>query len=241
MDWLSSLPLYGWVFLTVIVLSVLGAVVFLLLRGFKGKFGPVEIGGLREELDSKLEMAKKEEANIRDDNDLGAELKKFMDEVDENLHADLIAKIEEIDKKIIELFIGSECEFPVFRFISSIKKELYSRVNYNDLKNKLKASKRDAYIKRIKDDIRNEYDHTYRLTLNLNCGIKYLSFDIVEHQIFAAVDWVLADFIKILKARLEEKISKYKEDMPLFKTEVRRIRHVDIPLKRNQDYLSALG
>jgi hypothetical protein len=28
------------------------------------------------------------------------ELKKLMDEVDENLHADLIAKIEEIDRKV---------------------------------------------------------------------------------------------------------------------------------------------
>jgi hypothetical protein len=241
MDWLSSLPLYGWIFLTVIVLSVLGVVVFLLLRGFKGKFGPLEIGGLREELNDKLEKTKKEEANIRDDNDLGAELKKFTEEVDANMHADLIAKIEEIDQKVNTFFAGSECEFPVFRFMGSIKKELYNRVNYNDLKNKLKTSGRDTYIKRLKEGIRNEYDHTYRLTLNLKCGLKYPSFDMVEHQIFAAVDWVMAEFIKVLKFRLEEKIAKYKEDMPLFKTESRRIKHVDIPMKRNQNYLSALS
>jgi hypothetical protein len=241
MDWLSSLPLYGWVFLTLIVFAVLGMVLFLLLRGFKGKFGPVEIGGLREELDDKLEKARKEEANIRDDNDLGAELKKFTEEVDANMHADLIAKIEEIDQKVNTFFAGSECEFPVFRFMGSIKKELYNRVNYNDLKNKLKTSGRNAYIKRLKDDIRNEYDHTYRLTLNLKCGLKYPAFDMVEQQIFNAVDWVMAEFSRILKSRLEEKIAKYKEDQPLFKTEARRIKHVDIPLKRNQDYLSALS
>jgi hypothetical protein len=241
MDWLASLPLYGWVFITLIVFAVLGVVVFLLLRGIKGKFGPVEIGGLREELDDKLEKARKEEANIRDDNDLGAELKKFTDEVDKSLYADLIVKIEEIDHRVNEFFAGSECEFPVFRFMGAIKKELYNRINYNDLKNKLKTSSREAYIKRLKDDIRNEYDHTYRLTLNLKCGLKYPSFDIVEHQTFAAVDWVMAEFIRILKSRLEEKIAKYKEDQLLFKTEARRIKHVDIPLKRNQDYLSALS
>jgi hypothetical protein len=58
MDWLSGLPLYGWIFLTVIIFAVLGVIIFLLLRGFRGKFGPVEIGGLREELDSKLKEAK---------------------------------------------------------------------------------------------------------------------------------------------------------------------------------------
>jgi hypothetical protein len=240
MEWLSNLPLYGWIFITIIVFAVLGAALFLLLRGFKGKFGPVEIGGLREEMDDKLEKARKEEANIRDDNDLGVELKKFTEEVDANTHADLIAKIEEIDRKINEFFVDSECEFPVFRFMDSIKKELYNRVNYNDLKNRLKTSGRGAYIKRLKDDIRNKYDHTYRLTLNLKCGLKYPSFDIVEHQIYAAVDWIMAEFIRILESRLEEKIAKYKEDQPLFKTEIRRIKHVDIPLKRNQDYLSAL-
>jgi hypothetical protein len=241
MDWLSNLPLYGWIFLTSIIFVVLCAVVFLLLRGFKGKFGPLEIGGLREELDNKIKETKEEETKIREDNDLGIELKKFMDEVDENLHADLIAKIEEIDRKVNEFFIDSECEFPIFRFMNSIKKEFYNRVNYNDLKNRLKTSSRDAYIKRLKDDIRNEYDHTYRLTLNLKCGLKYPSFSIVEQQLFSTVDWVIAEFLKILKTRIEEKIAKYKGDQPLFKTENRRIKHVDVPLKRNQDYLAALS
>jgi hypothetical protein len=241
MDWLSNLPIYGWIFLTIIIFAILGIFVFLLLRGFRGKFGPLEIGGLREELDNKIKETKEEETKIREDNDLGMELKKFMDEADENLHADLIARIEEIDKKVNEFFIGSECEFPAFKFMSSIKKELYNRVNYNDLKNRLKTSGRSAYIKRLKDDIRNEYDHTYRLTLNLKCGIKYPAFPIVEQQLFSAVDWAIAEFLKILKSRIEEKIAKYKEVQPLFKTDIRRIKHVDIPLKRNHDYLSALN
>jgi hypothetical protein len=91
-------------------------------------------------LRNKIKETKEEEIKIRADNDLGMELKKLMDEVDENLHADLIAKIEEIDRKVNEFFIGSGCEFPVFRFIGSIKKELYNRVNYNDLKNRIKTS-----------------------------------------------------------------------------------------------------
>jgi hypothetical protein len=219
----------------------LGVIVFLLLRGFKGKFGPLEIGGLREELDGKIKEAKEEESKIREDNDLGIELKKFTDEVDENLHADLISKIEEIDKKVNGVFAGSECEFPVFRFMGSIKKELYNRVNYNDLKNRLKTSGRDAYIKRLKDDIRNEYDHTYRLTLNLKCGLKYPEFPVVKQQLFSAADWVMSEFLDIEKARIKEKIARYEEIRPLFKTEDRRIKHVDIPLKRNQDYLAALN
>jgi hypothetical protein len=240
MEWLASLPIYGWIFGTIIIFSILGTIIFLLLRGFKGKFGPLEINGLREEMGSKIKEAKEEEIKIRDDNDLGAELKKFMDESDSNLHADLIAKIEEIDRKVNGFFTGSECEFPVFRFMGSIKKELYNRVNYNDLKNRLKTSGREAYIKRLKDDIQNEYDHTYRLTLNLKCGLKYPDFSFVEQQLFSAVDWVMSEFIRILRSRLEEKIAKYKEIQPLFKTEARRIKHVDIPLKRNQDYLAAL-
>jgi hypothetical protein len=241
MEWLSSLPLYGWIFLTVIIFAVLGVIVFLMLRGLRGKFGPLEIGGLREEVDEKIRLAKEEETKIREDNDLGAELKKFTDEVDANLHADLIAKIEEIDHKVNAFFAGSECEFPVFRFMGAIKKELYNRVNYNDLKNRLKTSGREAYIKRLKDDIRNEYDHTYRLTLNLKCGLKYPPFSEVEQQLFVAVDWVMAEFLGILKARIKEKIAKYETDQPLFKTEIRRIKHVDVPLKRNQEYLAALN
>jgi hypothetical protein len=241
MDWVSDLPVYGWIFGTIMILAILGTIIFLHMRGFRGKFGPLEIGGLREELDDKIKEAKEEEIKIRDDNDLGAELKKFMDESDANLHADLIAKIEEIDRKVNGFFAGSECEFPVFRFMGSIKKELYNRVNYNDLKNRLKISGREAYIKRLKDDIRNEYDHTYRLTLNLKCGLKYPDFSIVEQQLFSAVDWVMSEFIRIIKSRLEEKIAKYREVQSIFKTETRRIKHVDVPLKRNQDYLAALS
>jgi hypothetical protein len=241
MDWLSNLPMYGWIFLTVIIFAVLGVIVFLILHGLRGKFGPLEIGGLREEVDEKIRLAQEEETKIREDNDLGAALKKFTDEVDTNLHADLIAKIEEIDHKINAFFAGSECEFPVFRFMGSIKKELYNRVNYNDLKNRLKASGREAYIKRLKDDIRNEYDHTYRLTLNLKCGLKYPPFSEVEQHLFSAVDWVMAEFLGILKSRIKEKIAKYEADQPLFQTEIRRVKHVDIPLKRNRDYLTALS
>jgi hypothetical protein len=216
-------------------------VTFLLLRGFKGKFGPVEIGGLREELDEKIKEAREEENKIREDNDLGIELKKFTDEIDENLHADLIAKIEEIDKKVIGFFAGSECEFPIFRFMGSIKKELYNRVNYNDLKNRLKTSGRDAYIKRLKEDIRNAYDHTYRLTLNLKCGLKYPAFPVVEQPLFSAVDWIIAEFLASERFRIKEKITKYEDVRPFFKTDARREKHVDIPLKRNRDYLAALS
>jgi hypothetical protein len=114
-------------------------------------------------------------------------------------------------------------------------------VNYNDLKNRLKTSGRDAYIKRLKDDIRNEYDHTYRLTLNLKCGLKYPAFSVVEQQLLSAVDWVMTEFLDIEKSRIKEKIAKYEEARTLFKTDIRRVKHVDIPLKRNQDYLLALG
>jgi hypothetical protein len=241
MAWLKDLPLYGWICLTLIILSGLGVIVYLLSRGLKGKFGPIEINGLREEVHEKIRQAKEEEIKIREDNDLGSELKKFTDEVDANLHADLIAKIEEIDHKVNALFAGSECEFPVFRFMGSIKKELYNRVNYNDLKNRLKTSGREAYIRRLKDDIRSEYDHTYRMTVNLKCGLKYPPFSELEQQIFGAVDWVIAEFLRIEKYRISEKITKYKETGPLFKTEIRRVKHVDVPLKRNQDYLTALG
>jgi hypothetical protein len=241
MEWMASLPIYGWIFLTLIIFSSFGTIIFLLLRGLKGKFGPVEIGGLRNELDGKLKEAKEEEGKIREDNDLGIELKNFTDEVDRNLRADLIAKIEEVDKKVIAFFAGSECEFPVFRFMGSIKKELYNRVNYNDLKNQLKTSGRDSYIKRLKEDIRNAYDHTYRLTLNLKCGLKYPAFSVVEHPIFSAVDLVMAEFLDVERSRIKEKITKYEDVRPLFKTEDRRIKHVDIPLKRNRDYLTALS
>jgi hypothetical protein len=241
MDWLSNLPIYGWIFLTIIIFAVLGVIVFLMTRGLRGKFGPLEIGGLREEVDEKIRLTKEEEAKIRDDNDLGVELKKFTDEVDANLHADLIAKIEEIDHKVNVFFDGTECEFPAHRFMGMIKKELYNRVNYNDLKNRLKTSGREAYITRLKNDIRNEYDHAYQLTLNLKCGLKYPAFPEVEQRLFAAVDWVMAEFLGIIKSRIKEKISKYEADQPLFQTEIRRVKHVDIPLKRNRDYLAALS
>jgi hypothetical protein len=241
MEWMANLPIYGWIFLTLIIFAAFGMIIFLLLKGFKGKFGPVEISGLREELDEKLKEAREEENKIREDNDLGIELKKFTDEVDANLHADLIAKIEEIDQKVIEFFAGSECEFPIFRFMGSIKKELYNRVNYNDLKNRLKTSGRGAYIKRLKEDIRNAYDHTYRLTLNLKCGLKYPPFPVVEQSLFSAVDWIMAEFLDIERLWVKEKITKYEDVRPLFKTEDRRIKHVDTPLKRNRDYLAALS
>jgi hypothetical protein len=240
MEWLSNLPLYGWIFLTVIILAGFGVVVFLLSRGLKGKFGPIEIGGLRDEVDEKIRQAKEEEQKIREDDDLGTELKKFTDEVDANLHADLITIIEEIDHKVNAHFSGSECEFPIFRFMGAIKKEFYNRVNYNDLKNKLKTSGREAYIQRIKDDIRNSYDHAYRLTLNLKCGLKYPAFLVVEHPVFDSVDWAMSEFVRVIQFRIKEKVSKYQDYRPLFKTEIRRIKHVDVPLKRNQDYLKDL-
>jgi hypothetical protein len=54
------------------------------------------------------------------------------------------------------------------------------------------------------------------------------------------VDWVMSEITKAIQLRIREKISKYQEYQPLFKTEIRRIKHVDVPLKRNQDYLKEL-
>jgi dynactin complex subunit len=63
----------------------------------------------------------------------------------------------------------------------------------------------------------------------------------VEQQLFSAVDWVMAEFLNIENARIKEKIAKYEEMRSLFKTEIRRVKHVDVPLKRNQEYLAALS
>jgi hypothetical protein len=228
MEFLGSISTIGWV---VICIAFIALLIFLGAHGLRIKAGDkyIGIGG------AKRDIIEKEE-----DDDICHELKKFADNVDQNLHADIIALIEDFDLLINNIATGEKCFFTLLRFSEIIKHELYRRVNYNNLKEHLSVSSRAWYVKDIKKQIAqryNEFRHTAGLAV---CGEMYPDYAVIEGKISMAIDRWADDVVLATTKRLEEKINRYHQTEKEFKTKLHAEKYCVKPRNRNIEYIRAL-
>ena len=226
---LNELPL---VHLLIIVISFLAFVAFLLVCGFTLKFGDKEIniGGVQRLL------AKRDKDTL-----LKESLKKFSDDVDHEVTANLYDLVEQIEDDLgPRLMQGEHCYFSFEKFSSIVKNELYKRIRRNNLWEKLSDAGKERYIATILRDIEKRYDLLQAKTKQVKCGDTYAEFSNVKNDIRDVLINFFDGTIDILVDGMKKKCEKYEKSKEEFETTAARKICCDDCIAKNQERIKRL-
>ena len=201
------------------------------INGFSVKLGEKElhIGGVRRLL------AKKDEDTL-----LKEELKRFADDVDHEIEADLFDLIEDLDTKIEGLALSEHCYFTFEKFTSIFKNELEKRVRRNNLKEKLAESDREKYASSILRDIEEKHELLQAKIATVKCGDTYQKFDGIKENARQLLYSFFDEAKTILITAYKRKIAKYNEVKERFKTSAARKFCCDDCIMKNRKYIKKL-
>jgi hypothetical protein len=176
----------------VIILSfllVFISVVF--INGFSIRLGDKEcnIGGVMRLL------AKKDE-----DISLKESLKKFSDDIDHEIEADLYDLIEDVDTRVDRMLVDNHCYFTMDKFSSLVKKELQKRVRRNNLRERLSELGRAKYTAKILKDVEKQYQFFQVKTVSTGCKDQYGDFSTIKDFVQAELNTFFFFFFEILVA-----------------------------------------
>jgi len=218
--------------LLIIVLSALVLVAIVFINGFSLKFGEKElnIGGIMRLL------AKRDKDAL-----LKESLKKFTDDVDHEVTANLYDLVEELEDHLEPPLIqGEHCYFTFEKFSAIVKSELYKRIRRNNLWEKLTESSRDRYIATILKDIEKRYRLLQEKVKQVKCGDSYEEFAAIKEPIRKVLDKFFDGAAKIMVAGMEKKIDEYEKTKPEFKTTAARKICCDDCIEKNKSRIKKL-
>lgn len=245
----EKLPLEGW-----IVIAFIAVLLFILLhklikKGIKFGLGDknIIVGDLEKNVDGKLELFKadieKKEKDRLHDEEVRKKLFRQSGEIDEKTKADERRVIRRINSTIKDVFLPFvKCEMPILSVVELIKDVLQEKVDYNCMRERLTATERKGYIADILYRIETDYKHFLTKIHAVPCGVeKYPSWKEISPQIEKIVnDWA-DEMIRIIGRRIKEKITMYKTEQAAFLLPEYKEICIDCPIKKNNDYLKALG
>lgn len=212
--------------LLLIILSLLTFIALILLNGFSIKLGEKEIniGGIQRLL------AKRDKDTL-----LKESLKKFSDDIDHEVTANLYDFVEDLEDHMVgPLVMGDHCYFTFEKFTSLIKSELYKRIRRNSLWEKLSDAGRDRYIASILKDIEKRYELLRAKANQVKCGDIYTEFANIRDAIRGVLVKFFDGTTEILIAGMERKIEKYETTKEEFKTSMARKICCDDCIAKNQ-------
>jgi len=220
------------VHLLIIVFSVLALVAIIFINGVSIKLGEKElnIGGILRLLEKRDKDALLKEA-----------LKKYTDDVDHEVTANLYDLVEELEDHLeAPLLLGEHCYFTWEKFSAIVKSELYKRIRRNNLWEKLTESSRDKYISTILKDIETRYQLLQAKVKQVKCNDSYKDFSAIKEAIRGVLNKFFDGTAEILVKGMEKKIEKYKETTPEFKTASARKICCDDCIAKNQSRIKKL-
>jgi len=218
----NNLPIEN---LLVIVLSSLVLVMIVFINGISIRIGEKEfnIGGLLRLI------AKKDEDML-----LKEGLKKFSDNVDHEVTANLYDLVGELEEQLgPPLIIGEHCYFTFEKFSEIVKSELYRRIRRNNLWEKL-ATGRNSYTNTILKDIETRYDQLQKKVSQVKCGDKYQEFPVIKEAVRDVLFKFFDGTVEKLTKGMEKKIEEYEKTKPKFKTIAARKICCDDCIAKNQ-------
>lgn len=218
--------------LLIIVLSILVFIVIIFTNGFSFRLGDKEIniGGVLRLL------AKRDKDTL-----LKESLKKFSDDVDHEVTANLYDLVVDIEDNLEpNLMMGEHCYFTWEKFSSIVKSELYKRIRRNNLWVKLTEFGREKYINQILSDIGRRYKLMQEKASQVKCGDKYLDFTEVKPAIRDILFKFFDGTVEILVNGMRKKIEKYEKTKPEFKTAEAKKICCDDCIEKNQARIDKL-
>jgi len=218
--------------LLIIVLSILVLVAIIFINGFSIKLGEKELnlGGIMRLLDKRDKDALLKES-----------LKKFTDDIDHNVTANLYDLVEEIEDSLEPpLLQGDHCYFTFEKFSAIVKSELYKRIRRNNLWEKLTEFSRDRYINTILKDIEKRYSQLQEKAKQVKCGDTYAEFGEIKEAIRGVLIRFFNGTAGILIEGMEKKIEEYEKKKTEFKTVAARKICCDDCIAKNQSRIKKL-
>ena len=218
--------------LLIIVFSFLALISIILICGFSLKLGDKEIniGGIQRLL------AKKEQDTL-----LKESLKKFSDDVDHEVNANLYDLVEDLEERLIDsLVLEEHCYFTFEKFTSLVKSELYKRIRRNSLWEKLSNAGRERYIAAILKDIEDRYEMLRAKANQVKCGDTYAEFKNIKGVIRNVLIKFFDGATEILIEGMEKKCEKYETSKKEFKTEAARKICCDYCIEKNKYRINKL-
>lgn len=233
------MPVYGWIFLTIIVLTISFLVFFLAWkRGLNLKSGDksVHIGNV---VDEKISESRRLEMH---DRDLQNYLYGESLHIDARCTAEMKRVIRNLDEEITGIFRQYEkCEFPALELYRMIQQELFQRIEDNNLREKFSMSEKRGYVDDIEYKIKNKYSNFLLRVNKTTCDENYPEWEEIQPKMHTMLlQWEDAE-ITILVSRISEKMNNYDSYKNEFKTDEYRESAINIPMKKNERYLSNLG
>lgn len=213
-----------------VFILALAAIVF--CSGFSIKLGEKElnIGGILRLL------AKRDEDNL-----LKEKLKKFADDVDHEITANLYDLVEALEDQLEPpLTQGDHCYFTFEKFSAIVKSELYKRIRRNNLWEKLITSGRTRYIDTILRDIEFRYKLLQAKVTQVKCGDTYQEFESIKNVIRNVLDKFFNGTVEILVQGMEKKCEEYQRAKPEFKTTAARKICCDDCMAKNKSRIKKL-
>jgi len=220
------------VHLLIIVASLLAFAAIVLICGFSLKLGDKEIniGGVQRLL------AKKDKDML-----LKESLKKFSDDVDHEVTADLYDLVEEIEDHLGEPLIqGTHCYFTFEKFSSIVKSELYKRIRRNSLWEKLSTAGKERYVTTILKDVEKRYDQLQAKANQVKCSDTYADFSKIKGDIRNVLIQFFDNTVEILISGMEKKCEMYEKAKTEFKTVAARKICCDDCIEKNQARIKKL-
>jgi len=218
--------------LLILILSILIFIVIIFTNGFSFRFGEKEIniGGV-------LRLLSKRDKDTL----LKESLKKFSDDVDHEVTANLYDLVEELEDHLREPLIqGDHCYFTFEKFSSIVKGELYKRIRRNSLWEKLSDAGKDRYINTALKDIEKRYDQLQAKANQVKCGDTYADFSKVKVDIRNILVQFFDQTSEILIAGMEKKIEKYEKTKEEFKTPAAKKLCCDDCIEKNKSRIEKL-
>ena len=181
-------------------------------------------------------MAKRDKDTL-----LKESLKKFSDDVDHEVTANLYDLVEQIEDNLgPQLIQGEHCYFSFEKFSAIVKNELYKRIRRNNLWEKLSDAGKDRYIGTILRDIEKRYDILQTKTKQVKCGDTYTEFPNVKNDIREILINFFDGTIDILVDGMKKKIDKYEKAKEEFETAAARKICCDNCIEKNKFRINKL-
>jgi hypothetical protein len=224
----DKMPFEHLIAVLLFLLVVLGMV---FINGVSFKIGDKEIniGGIR-----KLLAWKDEDTRLKEN------LKRFADDVDNEIEADLYDLIEDMDVRIERILLQEHCYFTLDKFSAIVKKELHKRVRRNNLKEKLSEDSIDKYVDKALKNVEERYELFQAKVASVKCEDKYSGFQDIKEAIRQELLQWAKEASNILIAGMKKKIAKYEDSKKNFKTPSARKFCCDDCIAKNKVYIERL-
>lgn len=232
---MEHISVVGWC-----VIGVVAVLLFILLKTEKIKIkkGDTEFGiGMEEkvkEIDDKANAERK-------DMSTRMLLYRLISEIDDKLHADLKRATRNTEDTVYGIFSNLHCEYPVVMLVSQLKSELFQRIDENNLRVKLSQTEIKDYLWEIKKNLEKRYESFISKSKTSSCKIEYADWSSVEKKLDKLLEDWSKSCINYLIKRMKEKIDLYKEWENKFETSEYKEDSILNPIRKNMNYIVALG